>query len=346
MSSVPSSGNMDYMLYSLKASLQKFKGERGFQRLLDTGRLTLLSFLGEFEASQDEVFTKRSEAVMRTRQCLADLNELFDTVDNLSGSLVQTFSRIIQTLEEFHQCCDSELMKASVEGEMDRHDEFEVKFKELREQNAKLRQTYVEFSSLKLTPKRMNSSAMEQVEKSFLDASRIVGSSQTDLNVHRRRVQVRESDLQKAQMSGDQVAVQFAQNRVQEASRVLERVGTDHLNIVKIAMDKTKFSLEQTSMASWSSSNVFFSQLGSLFVGFGDSTRAIGNICCLIKNMQSVSKRISEEKGQALAKAPGHNVHHSDPQQLPDEDILVSPLPSNRSNNSNGNNGVLDDLFK
>lgn len=335
------------MLYSLKASLQKFKGERGFQRLLDTGRLTLLSFLGEFEASQDEVFSKRSEAVMKTRQCLADLNELFDAVDNISGNLVQTFGRIIQTLEEFHKCCDSELMKVSDEG-VDRQDEFEIKFRELREQNVKLRQTYQEFSSLKLTPKRMNSSAMEQVEKSFLDASRIVGSSQTDLNVHRRRVQVRESDLHKAQISGDQVAVQFAQNRLQDASSVLERVGTDHLNVVKIAMDKTKFSLEQTSMASWSSSNVFFAQLGSLFVGFGDSTKAIGNICCLIKNMQSVSKRISEEKGQALARAPGNNALHSDPQPVPDQDLFVSSQITSSANNHNNNNGnrvALDDLF-
>eukprot|EP00796_Vickermania_ingenoplastis_P002312 gene2312-1449_t len=316
------SGTMDSVLYSLKASLQRFRGERGFQRLLDAGRLTILSFLGEFEASQDAVFSKRAEAVMKTRQCLLDLNELFDTVDTINGTLVETFSRIIQTLEGFHKCCDVEAITRTEEAMMNERGEFEAKFQELRQQNAKLKESFLEFSTLKLTPKRMNHSAMEQVEQTFLDASRAVGASQTDLDVHRRRVQVREADLRRAQVSGDALETTIATRRLQEATRILEQAGTRHMDVVRRSMDNTKYALEQTSMASWSSSNVFFVQLGTLFNGFGESTKAIANTCCLIKNMQAVSKKISEEKGQALSDAQlaaARHVENNPPQPGPQQ---------------------------
>lgn len=286
--------NMDYVLYSLKASLQKFTGEGGFKRLLDSSRLTLLSFLGEFESSQDEVFGKRRDAVMKTRQCLLDLNHHFDTVDEIGNTLIQTFSKIIATLNEFHKYCDK--------MGNDETDEFVLKFNDLRNQNAQLKKLYHEFSMLKVTPKRMNSSAVDTLESSFLEASRLVGSSQTGVDVHRRKVQVRQSELNRARNSGDTEAVEVATARLSQACNTLESVGANHFEVVKKAMETTHFALEQTSMSSWSSSNVFFSQLGDLFSGLCVSTKAIANICCLIKNMQTVSKKISEEKGQALEK--------------------------------------------
>lgn len=292
MSTSPPSPNMDYILYSFKASLQKFTGEGGFKRLLDSSRLTLLSFLGEFESSQDEVFTKRGDAVMKTRQCLLELNRHFDTVDEIGNTLIQTFGNIIATLDEFHKCCDK--MGNNEE------DDFFLKFEELRSQNVQLKKLYHEFSALKLTPKRMNSAAIEDLESSFLEASRLVGSSQTGIDVHRRKVQVRQANLNRAHQSGDTQAIQDATSRLSQASNTLESVGAQHFEVVKKAMEKTHFSLEQTSMSSWSSSNVFFAQLGDLFSGLCVSTKAIANICCLIKNMQTVSKKISEEKGQAL----------------------------------------------
>lgn len=295
MASPPRSPNMDYLLYSFKASLQKFTGEGGFKRFLDTSRLTLLSFLGEFESSQDEVFTKRGEAVMKTRQCLIDLSHHYDTIDEIGNSLIQAFGSIVETLENFHKCCD--LMENSDE------DEFVLKFEDLRNQNIKLKKLFHEFSVLKLTPKRMNSSAIDALESSFLSASKLVGGSQTTVDVHRRKVQVRESDLNKAHQSGDEKAVEMAASRLSQETSILESVGAQHFESVKNAMEKTHFALEQTSMSSWSSSNVFFAQLGDLFSGLCDTTKAIANICCLIKNMQSVSKKISEEKGQALGEA-------------------------------------------
>lgn len=295
MDTLPKADSMDLVLYSLKASLQKYKGEGGLRRFLDTGRLNVLSFLGEFETTQDEAFTKRSEKMMKTRRCLSTLNDLFDSVDRLGSELSDVFSTIITTLHDFHQCCDN--------VEVVEQDDFEEKFNDLQRQNHELFRSIKEFSSLKATPKRMNCASIKQVEKCFLEASKIVGSSQTSLDVFRREVQVNEASLRKCQKSEDSVAVERALQKLENTTSAMEQLGVEHHEAVKVAMEKTTFALEQASMACWSSSNIFFSQLGDLFNGFGTSTRAIANICCLIKNMQSVSKRISEEKDQALSRA-------------------------------------------
>lgn len=337
-------------MYSLQASLQKFKGERGFRRLLDAGRLTFLSFFGEFQASQNEVFEKRSEAVMTTRQCLMELNDLFDAVDSLGSQLLNTFDRIIETLEVFHSCCDNEIVSCTDdEAILESQRAFDLQFEELRKQNALLKASYTDFSIVKSTPKRINSAAMQQVESAFLDASKLVGGSQTDLDVHRRRVQVRENDLKKVQNTGNTQEIEYARTRLRDASETLEAAGHQHLCVVREAMDSTRFALEQVAMASWSSSNVFFAQLHPLFNGFGASTRSIANICCQIKNMQSVSKRISEEKAQALSRDQQFPLQESNTAEASVDDLF--PLQHQETPERNETNSAiprcnLDDLFQ
>ena len=59
MSLQGTSRSIEDLLYSLVTSLERFKGVNGLQRLVTTGKLSLLSLFGEFERTRDEVYENR-----------------------------------------------------------------------------------------------------------------------------------------------------------------------------------------------------------------------------------------------------------------------------------------------
>ncbi|KPI84691.1 hypothetical protein ABL78_6260 [Leptomonas seymouri] len=290
------------LLYRLGNSLEKFKGVNGLQRLVTTGKLSLLSLFGEFERTRDEVYEKRSAAVNETRRCLTQIAEEFAGITGTAQTLVSKVDHFLSTLESFHRTCDMELDDHSTAEDSDAQ-QIIRDIVEMQERNTKLKTSLNDFCITTGTCADLTRSAVAQLEEVNTNTSCGVSIALTDFDRQRRRVQVKENEVISAMScasSRQDPAVQFAEFSYLKESEALEGYGKRYIDALAAAMTATTFALEQSSMTGWASSNVFFVQLGLFFHELTEGSKAIAANLLSVKNAQKVSRRLTDEKRNIL----------------------------------------------
>ena len=329
MSLQGTSRSIEDLLYSLVTSLERFKGVNGLQRLVTTGKLSLLSLFGEFERTRDEVYEKRSAAVNNTRRCLIQIAYEFDGITGTVRKLMHEMDHLLNTLQNFHRTCDLELDDRSTAEDSDARQLLQD-FEQIQEKNNKLRKSLNDFCACTGTCADLTRSAVNQLEEVQTHTSCDVSAALTDFDRQRRRVQVRENEMTNAMnraSSRQDPAVQFAEFNYLKESEALEGHGKRYIDSLAAAMTATTFALEQSSMTGWASSNVFFVQLGLLFQEVAEGSKAIAANLLSIKNSQKVSRQLTDEKREFLQRqraAMRHQVPHVR-EDLLDEKVDSAP---------------------
>ncbi|GET90524.1 hypothetical protein, conserved [Leishmania tarentolae] len=298
---------VQHLLYTLGASLGRFRGENGLQHLVSTGKLSLLSLFGVFERTRDEEYEKRSIAVSETRRCLLQLVDDFEEISGETEKLMGKIHRLLGTLEQFHRCCDMEVNDRA--NASDSYlPQLEKYFRHIQESGSQLRGFVEDFSASKTTCVDLTRTAIKEIEKVDADTSCDVAAALADFDRQRRRLQVKENEVLHA-MSGatsrEDPAVRYAELNCMKEAEALESFGRKYIDSLGNAMMATHFALEQSSMTGWASCNVFFVQLGQLFSEMSASGKAIAENLMSIKNSQKVSHQLSEEKRRILQEQRG-----------------------------------------
>jgi hypothetical protein len=301
------SRGIEDLLYSLETSLERFKGVNGLQRLVTTGKLSLLSLFGEFERTRDEVYEKRTTAVNETRRCLIQIADEFDGITATTQKLGRKIDHLLTTLENFHRTCDLELDDRSTADDSDAQ-QLLRDFVQIQEKNNKLKTSLHDFCTSTSTCADLTRSAVAQLEEVYTNTSCDVSVALTEFDRQRRKVQVRESELTSAMSrasSRQDPAVQFAEFNYLKDSEALEGCGKRYIEALASAMAATTFALEQSSMTGWASSNVFFVQLGLFFHETTEGCRAIASSLLSVKNAQKISRKLTDEKRHLLEQQRG-----------------------------------------
>lgn len=329
--------SVDELLYSLGTSLQQFKGQNGLQRFINAGKLSLLSFVGDFEETHDQLFTKRTDSLSNTRRCLLTLNDLFEDVTRYATKMAGKVEQITKTLDQFHECCDLELDNPEY-AENSGNAVGEEKLREMAKLSAEMNRALNEFCSSASTCESLNASTVAQLERVDKETSGSVGKAQTDFDAQRRRTQLKEDDVNRLRSGGNypgREVLRLAEFGLQRENEALQVVGDEYFISLQEAMTSTSFSLEQTCMATWASSNVFFVQFGTFLKEFETRIHATGKLLIDIKNSQHVSKQIGVERAARLAA-----LHPRGTVPIPAaaEAAVSSPTPT-------GNAAELENLF-
>lgn len=298
MSLQNTSRSIEDLLYNLGSSLEKFKGVNGLQRLVTTGKLSLLSLFGEFERTKDEVYERRATAVNETRRCLIQIADEFDGISGTTQKLVSKLDHLFSTLEYFHSTCDMELDDRSTAVDADAQ-QLLRDLAEMHEKNNQFKKSLHDFCSATSTCADLTRSAVVQLEEVDTSTSYDVSVALTDFDRQRRRVQVKENEVTNAMSKAStrqDPAVQFAEFNYLKESEALEGYGKRYIDSLAAAMAATTFALEQSSMTGWASSNVFFVQLGLFLHEMMEGSKAVAANLLSVKNAQKVSRQLTAEK--------------------------------------------------
>ncbi|EPY40910.1 hypothetical protein AGDE_03016, partial [Angomonas deanei] len=236
---------MENLLYSLGVSLEQFKGENGFQHLLQKSKLSLLSFVGEFDRTRDVIFEKRSQSVEKTRKYVLQLDQEFSDVTQTIDKLSNQVTNIFKIMRKFHQYCDSEIEIRNDSAPDSAPSDFSRYFNEIEALNASLRGAARDFLSTGETVKRLNQGAINQIELLHTAAKKSVALKQTELDTLRRKVQVKQAELSKYSPYHGEYA--NCERELNIASADLEVVGDLYLRELRNAMESTQYALEQTA---------------------------------------------------------------------------------------------------
>ncbi|KPA80640.1 hypothetical protein ABB37_04828 [Leptomonas pyrrhocoris] len=296
------SRGIEDLLYNLGSSLERFKGVNGLQRLVTTGKLSLLSLFGEFERTRDEVYEKRSAAVNETRRCLIQIADEFEGITGTAQKLVHKIDHLLNTLVCFHRACDMELDDRSTTDDSDAQ-QLLRDFAQMQEKNNKLKTSLNDFCTSTSTCADLTRSAVAQLGEMDTSTSYEVSVALTDFDRQRRRVQVRRNEFTNAMSSASSrqdPVVQFAEFNYLKESDALEGYGRRYIDSLAAAMTTTAFALEQSSMTGWASSNVFFVQLGLFFHDMTEGSRSVAVNLLSVKNAQKVSRQLTDEKRTLL----------------------------------------------
>ncbi|EPY33245.1 hypothetical protein STCU_00534 [Strigomonas culicis] len=314
---------IDDLVFNLSSALGQFKGDNGVGRLLTAGKLSLLSLMGEFDKTNDALFERRSNSVQNTRRCLVRLNEEFSSVLKHMDKVVSKVDSIVSIMHEFHESCDLEILSENANQQRDEGLRFKNLFADLDKVNATVQKIFADFHSNQTTCVQMNANSVQELGAIHNEVNTDVKRKQTDFDMLRRRVQVKQSEFERLRASGQphNAAVQNAEATLREAAADVEVIGDSYLLEIQKGMDATRFALEQTTMSGWASINVFFVQLTTFMKDMSESTASIGNIAKVIKNEQQVSKELGEEKRRLEAvqvRAQQHKMEQQhQPQTLP-----------------------------
>ncbi|KAG5473885.1 hypothetical protein LSCM1_04520 [Leishmania martiniquensis] len=297
----PSRGIQE-LLYTLGTSLERFKSIDGLQHLVKTGKLSLLSLLGLFERTKDEVYERRATALSETRRCLLQLVSDLEEVADSSDKLARKINRLIDTLEHFHRCCDMEI-DDRIGSEDPNVQQLRQDFRQIREANSQLKSSLEDFSASRVTCTDMTRSAITEIEKVSAETASDVAAALADFDDQCRRVQMKENEVAHVMSratSREDPAVHFAEFSYVKELELLDSLDRKYIDSLGNAMKATHFTLEQPSMTGWVSSNVFFAQLGHLLGDISASGKTIAVCLLSIKNAQKVSHQLTEEKQRIL----------------------------------------------
>lgn len=295
MTFLGASRSVEDFLCNLSSSMQEFKANDGFHRLVGTGKLSLLTLIGDFKQTKDTLFERRTFCVGNTRRCLLEVSELFDGISQTAEKLVVKVAKLVEALNRFHEFCDMELERQ----EEAQQSNVDTKFAEMRKVNLQMRKALDDFQSSRITCSGLTSAALEQLTESESAASRLVNKAQVEFDLLRRKVQGKEANALQHQSPGSQTHVaptSFSEFNLSCESAQLQRAGDGYIAALREAMSNTSFALEQTLMTTWAAANVFLLQLTSFFDEFRNGTKKVADTLLVVKNSQTVSKKLSFEK--------------------------------------------------
>jgi hypothetical protein len=208
----------------------------------------------------------------------------------------------------------------------------------------------------------ISKTSIRQMDETYVKTTSAVDRAQTAFDVKRRETAAtaKEVEALKAEIAelkssnrgvavsnsssssscGSKIAAKTAQLEQKEAllseqCQMQERLLRLYRGAVHEGMKNLHFGLEQVSMSTWSTYNIFFSQLGSFFSDATVETKRAAKALVELKNAQNVARVISEEKKQRLLKAAAaapSSVRAN--QVVPTEELSLAPTVASGSSSS------------
>ncbi|KEG14635.1 hypothetical protein DQ04_00371210 [Trypanosoma grayi] len=286
--------DVEHVLHDVSVSLRQFQGPNGLRCLLEHGKLSILSVLGEFQKTSDEVYSDRMKVVSQTRAALMRLTDQFEMVGKTVESLIFQLDEVFSDLQQFMEVCERHLesKSPSVNGEEE--------FSSIQLVGSNLRTLANDLTcNIKVNCCGIQSASLGQLEETYADVMYEVGRAQTSFDGQRRKAQVCENELKKARSGAQSDRVEVAEGKFQRSLEALQKSGDQYNGILQRSMDKTSFVLEQVSMSTWDASNVFFLQLSTFFKDAVKGFDQVADTLLSVKNGRGVSKRINSEKRAA-----------------------------------------------
>ncbi|RNF26529.1 uncharacterized protein Tco025E_01302 [Trypanosoma conorhini] len=302
MSSLRSSTReVENILHDVGASLRKFQGSKGLRCLLDQGKLSLLSAMGEFKQSSDAIYDTRMKVVSQTRVTILKLSDCFDAVGKTVETLFLQLGELLSELHQFKEICENHLeMTNEVPSE-------DTGFSDINSMRIEFAALSRELSNdIRINCCGIQSSSLEQIDKVYMDAKFGVGRAQTAFDATRRKAQVCEAELLATRSSGSADQVKQMEFKLHSLLERLHESGDQYQEALQGSMKNTSFILEQVSMATWAAANVFFLQLGTFFKDVMSRCDVLAGALSSVKNNRGVSRKINLEKQSAAAAAASY----------------------------------------
>ncbi|KAF8276429.1 hypothetical protein TcBrA4_0129940 [Trypanosoma cruzi] len=290
--------DVENVLHDFSTFLRQFQGSNGLRCFLDQGKLSLLSAMGEFKQSSDEIYDRRMKVLSQTRVSLMKLSDHFDAVGNAIETLFAQLDGLLSELHNFKEICENHLEMAtetfSEQAEFISINSLKVKLRALSQELT---------SSIRTNCCGIQSSSIEQLDKAYLDVKCEVSRTQTAFDVWRRDAEVCESKLLKSRSGSSHDQVRELEFKLRRLLERLHESGDKYHEALQGSMNKTSFLLEQVSMATWAACNVFFLHLSVFFKDAMNGFELVASALSSVKNNRSVSRRINLEKQAAAAAA-------------------------------------------
>ncbi|CUG94459.1 Hypothetical protein, putative [Bodo saltans] len=317
------------------------------------GALGLLDDAAQTTPSRDVLYQHRLRGVHRTRRIVEQIDKEFTGLVADTAALGVRFGKLCTLLNSFRNCCDVHIL-LSVEEEQElalkeaanggfvdvdlesearslekslaeRHDdqrieEFQAKMKRMI---AELRET------VDTNCKGICHATLADLDRTHHHVVHTVTQAETAADLQRHKVDSAKKAVKKLR---DEInafpdgtrnkslrVMQLEQTEANLANKVDENnsLQQECQHSVLEGRSKLHFSLEQCSMSTWSMYNIFFSQMTNFFDEASKESSTVSKAFASLKNMQGVSKRITEEKRQRLANAEGQRPPTPPPPSAP-----------------------------
>jgi hypothetical protein len=329
------------LLYTAEAQLKNASlqdlVDRG--RVAALGALGMLGEAAQTTPSRDIIYQHRLRGVHRTRRIVEKIDKEFSALVSDTAALGLRFGKLCTLLNSFRNCCDVHILLSideeqelaqkeaandgfvdiDLEGEArslekslaERHDdqrieEFQSKMKRMI---AELRET------VDTNCKGICQATLSDLDLTHHSVVHTVTQAETAADLQRHKVDSAKRAIKKLRdeintfpdgtrnkslrvMQLEQTEASLA-NKVDESNSLQQECQ----HAVLEGRSKLHFSLEQCSMSTWSMYNIFFSQMTNFFDEAAKESSTVSKAFASLKNMQGVSRRITEEKRQRMAHA-------------------------------------------
>lgn len=325
------------LIYTAEAQL---KGAT-FQDIVNRGKVAAwnaMGMLGEDQtAARDVVYQHRLRGLHRTRRIVEQIDKEFSQLVTDTAALGVRFSKLCTLLNNFRNCCDVHIL-LSVEEEQEialketandgfvdvadmvtvrsndktaseREDDQKIQLfqTKMKRMIAELRET------VEVNCKGICQATLADLDRAHHEVVHDVTQAETAVDLQRHKVESAKRSLRKLKeevntfsdgtRSKAQRVMQLEQGEAGLGAKMEEshNLQLAYQQAVLQGRSNLHFALEQSSMSTWSMYNIFFSQMTNFFDEAARESQTVAKAFTSLKNMQSVSKRISEEKRQRLA---------------------------------------------
>eukprot|EP00672_Neobodo_designis_P026759 CAMPEP_0174850860 /NCGR_PEP_ID=MMETSP1114-20130205/21173_1 /TAXON_ID=312471 /ORGANISM="Neobodo designis, Strain CCAP 1951/1" /LENGTH=400 /DNA_ID=CAMNT_0016085351 /DNA_START=39 /DNA_END=1241 /DNA_ORIENTATION=+ len=293
------------------------------------GKLAFVSkVLGRVDETHAPEFDHRSGATDQCQKILKHAHQSFERVSLLFEQLSLEVARVSSLLEEFQDVIDPCEARMSREGAADDANspggtsdaakvaQLTAEMQEQAERLVKMAQSAGE--TLKFSCVSIVTSSVKQAKKDAAEARSSVRDAQVALDLARNDVVAAQEELETIEATLEE----FREANGTVNPRTIDSLGVDPvkarqtLDRREAALENRKaaydsavienvkrldHSLEQTTMAGWSSFNVFFTEVSNFLAEGAPVANAISQHTRSLKNLQGVSKQLTRERRVRLA---------------------------------------------